>query len=219
MLLATCLSLGALWAFWSATQRHRVSSQLWRAGWGCFGVCLAFMAAFPAATWASRAAVAMLLLTLVSMATAVITERYEQSRDYRDFRTNGLPARRPHWPTPLVMALWFIGCMAVTWLLGEGLQYLEQVVLSPLLEALDPAKVDTPEVAQAIATIMGIMTVSVLVAVVANLAVPLIAGYLHHRKVQAAEEEYDLEVAAFLEAHGDEGPTGAISVDQPLSPR
>lgn len=176
-------------------------------------VCIAVLLAVspgPIPTWADRMIEAALLLTMIGMVTAVIVGRLEQSRAFRDDRADGLPARRPHWPTPLVIGAWFTGCSALTWLMGQGLEQFDQAVLSPLLAALDPAKVDTPEVAQAIAIITGLLVIAPGTTVVANFAVPLIAGYVHHRKIRAAETKYALEVDEYLNAHGDEQPTGAV---------
>ena len=165
----------------------------------------------PAPTWANRAIETAALLTLFGVATAVIVGHFEQTHDYREALADGLPARHPYWPTPLVVGAWFIGCSAVTWLVGQGIEQLDQAVLSPLLTALDPAKVDTPEVTDAISIIMGILVFALGAAVVANFALPLIAGYVHHRKIRAVEATYALEVDEYLNTHGDRQPTGAIS--------
>lgn len=214
MFLTIFFGAGALWFFWSTTRPHPAPSQLRRASWGCLSISLAIVMAFapgPIPTWASRAIEAAVLLTLLGLAASAIVGRVEQSRSYRADRADGLPARRPRWPTPLVIGAWFTGCTTLTWLVGQGLQKLDQAVLSPLLRAVDPAKVDTPEVAQAIATITGLLIITMSVTVVINFVAPLIAGVVHHRKVHAAEMKYALEVDEYLDAHGDEQPTGAVS--------
>lgn len=165
----------------------------------------------PAPTWVNRAIETAALFTLFAVATAVIVGRFEQTYDYREALADGLPARHPYWPTPIVIGAWFIGCTAVTWLIGQGIEQLDQAVLSPLLAALDPTKVDTPEVTNAIAIIMGALIVALSATVIANLALPLIAGYVHHRKIRAVEATYALEVDEYRTRHGDEQPTGAIS--------